>query len=221
MKKDFVRIKENPYHNTHYYLDINFERVDLDNESRIFREIMSSLDKPLQVMISSKEEHNIAVLEAAGFLCKRKCYEVEAQKKDYIGIEKSLPIRYSYRGEKIYEICCELMMNRYIATHQKVSPWTGNKDDFAVQLPDGVIYLRAEDDISCFAFIEDEEIAYMYGKNLNEFHEFAQVLITSMFRDHESITFEADDCDEMAMELRRLFINQSEDSFDTYVLRDI
>lgn len=212
-----IKIKKNPYHNDHYYLDIDFERIDLDDKSKMFKEIAQKLGRPLQVMISSKEKYKIAVLNAAGFRCKRKCYQVEAKRNDYVGTEKYLPIQYSYRGEKSFEICCERMLKRYVMTHQNVSPWTGSKEDFVAQLPDCVTYLCSEDEVSCFAFVENEEIAYVDGKSLQEFHEFAQALISDMFRRYERITFESDDCDEMAMELRRLFLNQSEDSFDTYV----
>ena len=212
-----IKIKENPYHNEHYYVDIDFEQIDINNASKMFKEIAQKLGKPLQVMISSKEKHKIAVLNAAGFLCKRKCYEVEAKRNDYVGIEKSLPIQYSYRGEKVFEICCERILKRYAMTHQNVSPWTGCKEDFVAQLPDCVAYLCSEDEVISYAFVENEEIAYVDGKSVQGFHEFAQALISDMFRRYESITFEADDCDEIAMELRRLFLNQSEDSFDTYI----
>lgn len=38
-----------------------------------------------------------------------------------------------------------------------------------------------------------------------------------MFGKYESIIFEADDCDGLAMELKSMFINQDEESFDTYI----
>ena len=46
---------------------------------------------------------------------------------------------------------------------------------------------------------------------------YSRRLVEELFRRYEIITFEADDCDEIAMELRSMFINQSEESFDTYI----
>jgi len=62
-----------------------------------------------------------------------------------------------------------------------------------------------------------EELSQSLDKPLQVFHKFAQVLVTEMLQKYEVITFEADDCDEIAMELKRMFINQSEESFDTYI----
>ena len=65
--------------------------------------------------------------------------------------------------------------------------------------------------------LEDAEIAYVYGESLQEFRAFAKALIAEMFDTYETITFEADDCDEFAMGLRSMFANRGEESFDTYI----
>lgn len=212
-----INLKINPLHNRNYYADIDYTGLDVKNAGKSFEEIARGLDKPLQVMISSGEVSKIAVLEAAGFQCKRKCYEIEAQRQDYIGEDCEAEVLYSYAGEEVYGQCCELMLNRYIMTHEGVSPWTGSKEAFWVELPERVAYFLTDGMVSCFAFVEAEEIAYVYGESLQEFRIFAQALSLAMFRKYETITFEADDCDEMAMELKGLFINQEEESFDTYI----
>ena len=82
------------------------------------------------------------------------------------------------------------------------------KEEFWTELPKCVAYFCMGGTPTSFAFVEDEEIAYVYGENLQEFRAFAKVLIAEMFDRNEFVTFEADDCDEIAMELKRMFANQ-------------
>ncbi len=211
------KVKNNPLHNANYYLDIDFAGLDVSNAKKKIEEIAQSLDKPLQVMISSEEAEKIEILKAAGFTCKRKCYELEAGKRDYIGDNVEGELWYSFVGEESYEQCCELMLNRYILTHRNINPWTGTKEEFFSELPECVVCLCMDGKLASFAFVEDDEIAYVWGENAQVFHKFAQMLLTEMFRKYDAITFEADDCDEIAMELKSMFTNQSGKSFDTYI----
>ena len=212
-----IKVKTNPLHNTNYYLDMDFAGIDVTNAKMVFEEIAQNLNKPLQIMISSEEVEKIEILKAADFICKRKCYEVEAERQDYIGANVECEILYSSAGEEMYEQCCELMLNRYILAHRNVNPWTGTKEEFFSELPECVAYSCMDGKIVSFALVEEDEIAYVYGENVQVFHKFAQALVTDLFQKYEVITFEADDCDEIAMELKNMFINQSEESFDTYI----
>ena len=216
-KAGTIRWNINPYHNRNYYLDMDFVSLDCGEVREMFEEIALKLKKPLQVMISSEENEKVAFLESAGFVCKRRCYETEAEKQDYIGQNCAGEIRYAFAGQDIYQQCCELMLDRYCLLHKAINPWTGSREDFFKELPDCVAYTCIDGKLSCFAFIEKEEIAYVYGTDQKEFRSFSEELITKMFQEQELITFESDDCDEIAMELKRLFINQSEESFNTYV----
>ena len=210
-----IRWSINPYHNRNYYLDIDFVLLNFAETKELFQEIACKLKKPLQVMLSSAEKEKVAFLESAGFVCKRKCYETEAEQQEYIGQICEREIQYAYAGQDIYKQCCEL--NRYRLLHKAINPWTGSREDFFKELPDCVAYTCIGGEVSCFAFIEDAEIAYVYGRNISEFRLFAQALVTELFKKNEEITFESDDCDEMAMELKQLFKNQSEESYNTYV----
>lgn len=212
-----IRWSINPYHNRNYYLDIDFVLLNFAETKELFQEIACKLKKPLQVMLSSAEKEKVAFLESAGFVCKRKCYETEAEQQEYIGQICEREIQYAYAGQDIYKQCCELMLNRYRLLHKAINPWTGSREDFFKELPDCVAYTCIGGEVSCFAFIEDAEIAYVYGRNISEFRLFAQALVTELFKKNEEITFESDDCDEMAMELKQLFKNQSEESYNTYV----
>ena len=74
-----IKIKINPRHSANYYLDVNFEGINIENAKEVFEKFAQGLDKPLQIMLSSGETERIAILKEAGFVCKRKCYEMEAQ----------------------------------------------------------------------------------------------------------------------------------------------
>ena len=216
MELDII-VKTNPLHDGTYYLDINFAGINPTNAPSIFIEFAEGFDKPLQVMISSEEVGKIDILKAAGFVCKRKCYEVEARIQDYIGGVSEEKVLYSFAGEEVYGWCCELMMDRYIMTHKDINPWTGSKEVFFAELPESVAYCCTQGKVVSFAFVEEGEVAYVYGKSKQEFRLFAKALITEMFGKYQVITFEADDCDEIAMELKSMFVNQDEESFDTYI----
>lgn len=212
-----IKVKINPLHNANYYLDVNFDGINMENAKELFDEFAKDLDKPLQIMLSSEDDEKIELLKAAGFVCKRKCYEVEAKEQDYVGGKGEGKVQYSHIGETVYEQCCERMLDRYLLTHKDINPWSGSEEEFWAELPECVAYFCMDENLTSFAFVEEEEIAYVCGENLQEFRMFAKVLIAEMFGKYETITFEADDCDEFAMELKRMFINQGEESFDTYI----
>lgn len=207
----------NPHHNSHYYLKPHLQQYDIGVAKEIFALISSRLDKPLQVMLESTEKEMISFIQETGFCCKRKCYECEVLKQDYIGERRTETISYATKGNSAYEACCEIMLDRYIATHKGISPWTGIKEDFFALLPQVVFYELDDHVFRNFAFVEDNEIAYVYGTDRIAFINFAQRLITELFEHNEMLMFEADDCDEYALELRKLFANQTEESCDTYI----
>lgn len=208
----------NSYHNEHYYLKLQLQQYDTGVAKELFDLISKKLDKPMQIMISSEEKDEISFIQWAGFTCKRKCYEVEASVQDYIGEKTKETLSFATEGDILYDRCCEIMFDRYISTHKGINPCTGTKEEFFTLLPKTVIYEMDNETISNLAFVEDNEIAYVYGEDKNKFVSFMQKLIIEMFEQNETIVFEADDCDEYAMELKTLFDNQSEESFDTYIL---
>lgn len=208
----------NPFHNEHFYLKLQLRDYDISVSNDIFNVLRQKLNKPLQVMISSNEQDIVSFLSMAGFSCKRKCYEVEASVQDYIGSKTKRPVSFSSVGSSIYKKCCEMMLESYILTHARISPWTGSPEQFFDILPKTVYYETDDQQIVSFAFVENNEIAYVYGTDVKEFAVFAQSIITELFGQHEYVWFEADDCDDYAMELRKLFVNQSNESFDTYIL---
>ena len=148
----------------------------------------------------------------------RKCYEVEASVQDYLGRKTGPAIAVAKSGEAVYKTCCHMMLVRYIETHKGINPWTGSKEDFYSLLPSTVYYEADDHHVKNFAFVEENEIAYVCGSYDSSFTDFAQNLVMVLFGSYEHIYFEADDCDSFAIALKNLFTNQAEFSFDTYVL---
>lgn len=74
-----------------------------------------------------------------------------------------------------------------------------------------------ESEVSDFAFLEGNEIAYLGSADIGSFRDFAVNLVLSLFEAHRTLVFESDDCDPLAMGLRSLFKNQRDSSFDTYI----
>lgn len=70
------------------------------------------------------------------------------------------------------------------------------------------------------AFVEDNEIAYMTGRDLQDFQSFINQVIKSLFSQYEIITTEIDDCDPYAMTLFDLYPDKPLNSWDTYLLNN-
>ena len=217
-KAGSVSFYANKYHSNHCYLHLHLDHLDLVDEGFLFKSIRQTIGKPLQVMVASSESDLVHFLKRAGFVCKRRCFEVEAHRSDYLGTDNGRSLCRSRVGEHIYGQCCEILFEQYVLAHQPINAWTGTKQDFTTQLPDTVYYKIVDGAVRNLAFVEENEIAYGFGKEPAAFRIFAMDLINHLFTQYDTITFEADDCDRSAMEMKKLFTNQSEDSFDTYIL---
>ena len=217
-KIGIVSFKRNPVHNQNLYLDLQFEYYDLEIAKCVFKELRKHSKTSLQIMLPSTAQEVIMFIKSAGVVCKRKCYEVEADACNYIGRTVEYPLGYAKVGQAIYEQCCDRMLERYILTHKDINPWTGSRDDFYKLLPKTVYYDTYNGKIRNLAFVENNEIAYVCGVDIDGFGIFAEGLLTDLFGKFESVAFEADDCDEYAMRLKAFFVNQPDESYDTYVL---
>lgn len=208
---------ENPYHKQNCYIKLQLKCYDNSISEELFEKLSRMIRRPLQAMVRSNDTEVTSFLAAGGFVCKRKCYEVEAAKVDYVGASTQLPICWTHTGEQAYDLCCKLMYEHYIETHKDINPWTAGVFDFCENLPGDVCCEMDGDKIVNLAFVEDNEIAYIYGTDPSRFSGFAAALISNFFARHETVFFESDDCDWAAMRLRALFANQDETSFDTYI----
>ena len=212
-----VRLYKNPCHAGNCYMELKLKEPDPDFAAELFLELGKLAGRPLQVMVSSEDSPVIEFLSAGGFTCKRKCYEVEAGRSDFIGSNYKAYLLYTSSGEKVYDLCCSILYEHYLETHKDISPWTAGVAEFCKNLPSEAIYEADGDQIINLAFVEENEIAYICGSKESRFADFAASLVNELFLKYDTVCFESDDCDRAAMGLRALFANQDETSFDTYV----
>ncbi|HEL1634284.1 GNAT family acetyltransferase [Streptococcus suis] len=205
---------QNPYHQTNIYLRLDLVDYDCTIAEQLFQSLQTFLEgKPLQVMLSSAEQERIHFLTAAGFVCKRKCYEFEVSKQDYLSQTGTSNLSIVRKGTAPYQIACQQIFNHYQTAHQDINPWTASQEEFEKDLPD-LVYTDSE---NC-AFVENNEIAYVCGKDEQSFGSFIQAVICQLFEQYEQISFEADDCDSIAMRLANQFQFSDKPSWDTYIL---
>ena len=212
-----LRLYNNPCHTRNCYIKPELEQLNTEISAELFKKLREMEDRPLQVMVESDESELIAFLRSGGFTCRRKCYEVEACREDYIGGQKATHLDYCRNGEPDYEKAARLIYAHYVETHRAVNPWTADFEAFCGELPEEVICSSRGGEVVSAAFIEKNEIAYVCGADEESFEAFARSLVCAMLEKHETICFESDDCDQWAMRLRSLFKNQEETSFDTYI----
>ena len=209
----------NLFHNSNIYFKVDevksFDKVNSD----ILDNLCSYFGKPIQIVISSDRKDITNLLENLGFERKRACYEVEVSKDEYCLCEKDDGIKLitAHKGSKEFMACADLMLEHYMKTHLKINPWTGKKTDFFDILPCKVVYEKKGDSIENLAFVENGEIAYVLGKDIDSFRKFSSNLIFNLFEKYKNICFEADDCDEFAMELKKLFNIDDNITWDTYI----
>lgn len=211
----------NSFHNSNVYFKIDEVKLLDKVNSELLDKLSSYFGKPIQIMISSERKDATDMLKNLGFERKRVCYEIEVGKEDYSIYEKDDEIKLitAHKGSKEFEACADLMLERYKKTHLDINPWTGKRSDFFNILPEKVVYEKKDDSIENLAFIENEEVAYVFGKNVDLFRKFSSSLILKLFEKYENIYLEADDCDEFAMELKKLSGKDYDVTWDTYIYK--
>ena len=213
-----MELTDNKFHNRHLYLQIDEKEVPFLEKS-VFEALIREYGRPLQVMLSSDNKRLIAILEEAGFVLKRKCFEMEVGPADLIDPLPDCPpaLSEARKGTPAYAACAEMLFKYYSDTHAAVSPLTASMEEFADTLPETVLYSATEDGMTAAAFIEDNEIAYLVSKDADGFRRFAEKLLATLFSRYDRIVFEADDTDRTAIELKELFTAAPEPSWDTYI----
>jgi len=215
-----AELYDNPYHRTNCYVRLRLRDPDPAISAQLFANLQQLANRPLQVMVSSSNTAMTAFLLAGGFVLGRKCWEVDADADDYVGSRIELPMQEASAGQPAYDQCGRMLYAHYQETHKAVNPWTADEAAFFRQLPETAFYGTGNGRITSLAFTEENEIAYVCGTDRQQFTRFSQALVTKLLKDHARIAFECDDCDWAAMQLRGLFQNQSEESYDTYILND-
>lgn len=204
----------NEFHNKHTYIKIDdLEKVKLSDLEAL------SKDRSLQIGIYSDQLDLIEFLKKAGFILKRKCYEVEVTREDLknpLGT-KRLETKLTSKGEMDFEKASELTFKYYKKTHKNVSPLTVGLEKFKEILPEKVFYYKKESQVLMAAFLENEEIAYLAGFEEKLADEFINDLLIYLFKHYEEIFFEADTTDPLATKLKNKFVEKFDPTFDTYI----
>ena len=170
-------------------------------------------------MVPSDAEQLIGILERSGFRLRRKCYEMDVCQADRISRHSTdfSALREARRGTPDWAKCAEMMYAYYAETHRPINPLTAARQDFDELLPDTVLYIATDDRIDAGAFIEGNEIAYLFPNTKDSFYCFADLLLSYMFSKFDRIIFEADDSDRAATELKEMFSVSPGTSYDTYI----
>lgn len=217
-----ITASDNPFHNTHRYLNLGLTRYDPSIAKELFSHLRKELGQPLQIMLYSKlEMYNF--LTAGGFERKRRCYELEVTSSDLaVPLIPAVELHAAQKGSVLYNACCDLLYAYYSATHDAVSPLTVTQEVFCTSLPETVVCCVEDGKPVQYAFIEPDEvgyeIAYVGSTDLSSFSGFAQTLIHELFQKCDSLTAECDDTDPAAMQLMQLFTISCDESYDTYIL---
>lgn len=131
-----------------------------------------------------------------------------------MSLNKSVYLFETTRGTSEYDACCIRVFAHYVKTHRSVSPYTATQEAFVSQLPEVAIYMP---NFEAVAFIEHNEIAYLYGDNLHCIVEFVQTLLERLFVQYDRVYFEADDTDPVAMQFKMLFHETNTTFYGTYI----
>lgn len=205
------------FHDRHLYLNIDENETE-GFDHNVFEALIAEYGKPLQSIVSSASVHVIGLLTQAGFIRKRTCYPMSVSRADLSAPLSDRPcaLAEARRGTPGFDACAERMFAYYRETHAAVSPLTASEAMFAAELPDTVLYTEMNGTIAG-AFVEENEIAYVFSDPGADFGRFADALLSVMFDRFLRIEFEADDTDPAATLLRNRFSVEPSEHFDTYI----
>lgn len=213
-----IKTYTNKYHQTNLYIVGDLLTKEDDT---VLATLQHQTQKTLQCMTSSTNEQVIFVLDFMGFCCVRKCYELEVSAHDLVEISECHNENIlCFTNEKTaeYKLCAYQMYQYYQQTHQPINPLTATFEQFVDMLPNQVCYCMIDGEVTHVAFIENNEIAYVYSNHFVSFKQFALQLVQWLFKKYDTICFEADNVDKVAMTLKSLFkASHNEVTYDTYV----
>lgn len=210
-----ISIKKNHFHNKNIYID--FDLDDMKNINRdSFKAISEENYAPLQMMIDGDDTKKKDFIEENGFKRVRTCYGMSVKKDDLIKKETAkINLFLAKEGDEKYFELAKIYFEYYKKTHESINPLTVDFDEFKNILTKDVYY-NDEDGIA-LAFVEDNELAYVYASDLDKADEFFYSLCEKLFNYYEEIFFEADDVDESAMRLKNIFIDGVDEITETWI----
>lgn len=212
-----ISIKKNHFHKKNIYID--FDLDDMKNINRdSFKAISEENHAPLQMMIDGDDTKKKDFIEENGFKRVRTCYGMSVRKDDLIKKETAkINLFLAKEGDEKYFELAKIYFEYYKKTHESINSLSVDFDEFKNILTKDVYY-NDEDGIA-LAFVEDNEIAYVYASDLAKADEFFYCLCEKLFNDYEEIFFEADDVDASAMRLKNIFIGGVDEITETWIYK--
>ena len=212
-----ISIKKNHFHKKNIYID--FVLDDMKNINRdSFKAISEENHAPLQMMIDGDDTKKKDFIEENGFNRVRTCYGMSVRRDDLIRKETAkINLLLAKEGDEKYCELAKIYFEYYKKTHESINPLTVDFDEFKNILTKDVYY--NEEDGMALAFVEDNEIAYVYASDIAKADEFFYSLCEKLFNDYEEIFFEADDVDESAMRLKNIFSGGVDEITETWIYR--
>lgn len=210
-----ISIKKNHFHKKNIYIDF-----DLDNIKNINRDSFKAISEenhaPLQMMIDGDDTKKKDFIEENGFNRVRTCYGMSVRRDDLIRKETAkINLLLAKEGDEKYFELAKIYFEYYKKTHESINALTVDFDEFKNILTKDVYY--NEEDGMALAFVEDNEIAYVYASDIAKADEFFYCLCEKLFNDYEEIFFEADDVDASAMHLKNIFIGGVDEITETWI----
>ena len=219
ISQGFIKLSRNRCHAGNLYLQLQLTSYDKEFSKELFILLQQEHNAPLQIMCDSTEKELIAFVEAAGFVCKRKCYECEVAKVDLKAeLQSEASMLLAKYPVKEYLEASKILYAQYIEKHAAVNPMTAAFEEFLEILPKKVYVELQEGKVINFVFIEENEIAYVGSINRNTYVNFMEKVVAQLFAEYETICFECDDTDWEAMQLKELFTTEDNESYNTYIL---
>lgn len=212
-----ISIKKNHFHKKNIYID--FDLDDMKNINRdSFKAISEENHAPLQMMIDGDDTKKKDFIEENGFNRVRTCYGMSVRRDDLIRKETAkINLLLAKEGDEKYFELAKIYFEYYKKTHESINALTVDFDEFKNILTKDVYY--NEEDGMALAFVEDNEIAYVYASDIAKADEFFYSLCEKLFNDYEEIFFEADDVDESAMRLKNIFSGGVDEITETWIYR--
>lgn len=213
-----ISFYKNKFHTSTCHFHMDLPAYDMEIAQEFGKNLAVLSRKSLQIMVDSDQKEKISFLEAAGFRCRRKCYEIEVAAKNLVSqIRPDLPIRQCHAGDPLYLACTELLYQYYQDTHSEISPLTATFQEFSEVVPKMAYCMREAGTVQQAIFVEDNELAYCCCSDVKEFGNFAAAVLGEMYSRYSHVFFEVDDCDQAAMCLLELFQINLQNSHNTYI----
>lgn len=211
-----IKTHSNPFHGRNCYLKLELSRLDFD-ASELFDGLYAQRQRPLHTMLPHNEQALAGFLRTGGFRLRRRCFPMRVKKEELLKPIAAAALTEFVSGQPEYETACHLLYDQYARDHAPISPLTADFEVFCSALPSQVVCSMADGTIRQYAFLDQNEVAYMGSEALSGFPAFAGAVLARLFEAYDEVVFEADDIDRVAMVMRSFFTDGDGFSLDTYL----